>query len=257
MTTRKPPGKNAKPKAKRATKSKPAPTVRMKSAEGIDAETITEEPAKPSSGRPSAYKPEFAVQAFKLCEAGFTDQQLADFFEVAKQTIYNWQVDHPEFLDSIKLGKDSPDDRTERSLYHRANGYEWYEEQTVKLKDIEYDDGRKVKETERVEIVNVLKRLPPDPTSMIFWLKNRRKEEWRDKQDHELTGKDGQRLIPDSASARDIAMSVYAMLTQGRVEDLPASDELREIEASVEDAAEPADEPDVLTFDPESCELVE
>lgn len=36
-----------------------------------------------------------------------------------------------------------------------------------------------------------LKYYPPDTTAAIFWLKNRQKDKWRDKVDHELTGKDG------------------------------------------------------------------
>ncbi|EFB1429709.1 terminase, partial [Escherichia coli] len=35
------------------------------------------------------------------------------------------------------------------------------------------------------------KYYPPDTTAAIFWLKNRQKDKWRDKVDHELTGKDG------------------------------------------------------------------
>jgi hypothetical protein len=38
--------------------------------------------------------------------------------------------------------------------------------------------------------------VPPDVTAQIFWLKNRRRDEWRDKQEHEHTGKDGAALVP-------------------------------------------------------------
>ena len=40
-------------------------------------------------GRPSLYKPEFAEQAFELCLAGATNQDLADTFEVGHSTIDN------------------------------------------------------------------------------------------------------------------------------------------------------------------------
>jgi hypothetical protein len=36
-----------------------------------------------------------------------------------------------------------------------------------------------------------VKELPPDTTAMIFWLKNRKRDQWRDRVDNEHTGKDG------------------------------------------------------------------
>lgn len=49
-------------------------------------------------GRPSAYKPEYAEQARKLCLLGHTDAELASFFEVSEQTINAWKHAHPDFL---------------------------------------------------------------------------------------------------------------------------------------------------------------
>jgi len=155
-------------------------------------------PKKPDGsqavGRPSGFQPEYVQQARKLAEAGFTDEQMANWFEICVKTFYNWTVAHPEFLQAVKVGKDAPDDRTERSLYHRANGYEWTEEVPIKVKEIEYDAGRKVKETERVEVVKVRKQMPPDTAAAIFWLKNRRKEAWRDKQPSDGDGLNEQLL---------------------------------------------------------------
>lgn len=126
-------------------------------------------------GRPTAYKPEFVAQAKKLAKAGFTDMQMADFFEVSRATFYNWTAEHKDFLDAIKMQKEGPDECVTRSLYHRARGYEWTEQQSVKVKG---EDG-----IERVEVVPVRRHVPPDSTAAIFWLKNRRG--WRDRQEVE------------------------------------------------------------------------
>lgn len=164
-------------------------------------------------GRPTDYKPEYTELVRKLGEKGFTDEEIADFIGVSVRTIYRWKVEHEEFCQALKLGKDVPDDRIERSLYHRANGFEWYEEQPFKLKEVKWVDGNKV-ESERVEIVKVLKRVPPDPTSAIFWLKNRRKDEWRDKTDHALTGKDGGPVEVSDVSDVEGARRIAYMLGQ-------------------------------------------
>ena len=78
---------------------------------------------KCKGGRPSSYKPEFVEQARKVCELGATDAELADFFEVTVRTIHRWKHTQPEFAAALKIGKESADDRVERSLYHRACGY--------------------------------------------------------------------------------------------------------------------------------------
>lgn len=136
-----------------------------------------------SAGRPSEFDPAFIEQAAKLCALGATDDEMADFFGIHRSTLYRWKLDHPEFCDAIKSAKDIADERVERSLYQKATGYNYTEEQAVKIKKAQYE--------EEVEIVEVERHAPADTTAAIFWLKNRRKDNWRDKHDHTLTGADG------------------------------------------------------------------
>ena len=126
-------------------------------------------------GRPSKFKPEFVEQAGKLALLGATDKQVADFFSVTEETVNNWKKDYPGFFQSLKAGKDTLDAQVERSLYHRAMGYS---HEAVKI--FQYE-GNPV-------IVPYTERFPPDPTSMIFWLKNRQPKDWRDKQELEHAG---------------------------------------------------------------------
>ncbi|MCV5597561.1 hypothetical protein OFN66_28085, partial [Escherichia coli] len=44
----------------------------------------------------------YAEQARKLCLLGYTDAELADFFEVSESTINKWKLDYPKFSESIK-----------------------------------------------------------------------------------------------------------------------------------------------------------
>lgn len=129
-------------------------------------------------GRPSKFKPEFIAQAEKLCKLGATDIELADFFEVDVRTLHRWKGEHTEFCHSLKAGKQEADDRVERSLFARANGYEHDE---VDIRVI----GQDVIQTP------IRKFYPPDTTAAIFWLKNRRPEDWRDNSKVELTGANG------------------------------------------------------------------
>lgn len=125
-------------------------------------------------GRPSAYKPEFAKQAEKLANLGATDQEIADFFEIEVRTVYRWKHDHSDFCQALRTGKEVADERVERSLFQKAIGYEQDE---VKI-FMPANSPAPVYAPFRAKV-------SPDTTAAIFWLKNRRPDLWRDKQDIE------------------------------------------------------------------------
>lgn len=136
------------------------------------------EPRKPkhAGGRPTAYKGDYVRQAEQLCALGATDFELAAFFGVTVQTVNRWKLAHPEFCSSIKTAKEAADERVERSLYNRATGYTFSSEKVFQFQ------GSIVR-------APVDEHVPPDPTSAIFWLKNRRKDVWRDRHEIEHSGK--------------------------------------------------------------------
>jgi hypothetical protein len=125
-------------------------------------------------GRKEAFRPEFIEQTRKLCELGHTDFEMARFFDVSSRTFSNWQSQHPELLRILKLGKAASDQRVERSLYARANGYS-YEATKIFM-----PAGR-----EKPVYAPFIEHVPPDTTACIFWLKNRDPQHWRDVQNIE------------------------------------------------------------------------
>lgn len=127
------------------------------------------------AGAPTKYKEEYNEQVYKLCLLGATDKDIADFFDVTETTINNWKIDFPVFFESIKRGKQSADSNVADRLYQRACGFEHDSEE---LKIVEG----------KVERHQVRKIYAPDPTSAIFWLKNRQPAKWRDKQEVENSG---------------------------------------------------------------------
>ncbi len=134
------------------------------------------------AGRPTNYKKEYDEQAYKLCLLGATDKEMADFFNVKEQTINNWKKDHPVFFESIKRGKIIADANVAERLYTRATGYE---QKTDKIFQFQ---GEPV-------IVPTIEHIPPDTGAAIFWLKNRKKDQWRDKQDMDLNIKEMPEII--------------------------------------------------------------
>lgn len=164
-------------------------------------ETQETSPNRSKGGRPSKFRPEMVDQSKRLCQLGATDREVADFFEVSESTLNLWKLEHPEFSESLKLGKDAPDSRVEKSLYRRALGYS---HEAVKI----FADPK----TGAEQIVPFTEHYPPDTTAAIFWLKNRKPQEWRDRQ--ELTGPDGKDLIPE-VNETEIARRIAFALAQG------------------------------------------
>lgn len=131
-------------------------------------------------GRPTKFDPKFVQLAERACTLGYTDVELAKLFEVDIRTIDRWKLEHEDFCRALKVGKDVADDRVERSLYMRAVGYD---EEAVKI-------FMPAGASEPV-YAPYTEKIAPDTTAQIFWLKNRRRQAWADRQQHEMTGPDG------------------------------------------------------------------
>lgn len=130
---------------------------------------------KKKTGRKSGYKPEYDKQAAKLCKLGATGLDLADFFDVCEKTIYNWCNEHPAFKKAVSSGKDYADEKVERALYHRAVGYEH--------EDTHFSAFNGV-----VTKTSYMKHIVPEVKAQIFWLKNRKPDEWKDRIENQLSG---------------------------------------------------------------------
>lgn len=104
---------------------------------------------------------------------GLTDEQIAKNIGISKQTFYIWKKEYSDFFDALKKGKEIVDIQVENALLKRALGYE-YEEISEKF-EMGILTERKVTK----------KQVVPDTTAQIFWLKNRKPEEWRDKRNVE------------------------------------------------------------------------
>ena len=109
---------------------------------------------------------------------GLTDEQIAKNMGIAYSTLRDWKKKYPAIQAALKKGKEVVDYEVESALYKRAIGYE-VEEEKIYIQEIE---GRT---TKRKEITK--KHVPGDTTAQIFWLKNRKPKEWRDRQEFDIS----------------------------------------------------------------------
>lgn len=161
---------------------------------------------KPKSGRPTKYQDSYASQTEALCRFGATDEEIADFFGINVATLYRWKHIHPAFCDALKVGKEILDDRVERSLYQRAVGYR------ASATKIFMPAGAKAP-----VYAPYMENVQPDTTAQIFWLKNRRGEEWRDKRELEHAGAGGGPIQTEEITdTRALARKIALMLSGSR-----------------------------------------
>jgi DNA-binding XRE family transcriptional regulator len=124
------------------------------------------------------------IQVEAWCRDGLTDEQIAHNLGISKDTFYRFKKEHNDFSDSLKRGKEVVDIEVENALYKKAIGYTYEEVTREPIRDPDTGEYR-------LEVTKIVKKeVQPDTTAQIFWLKNRKPAEWRDKheQEVEITG---------------------------------------------------------------------
>ena len=113
---------------------------------------------------------------------GLTDEQIAPNMGVNVATLYRYKQSYCEICNALKRGKEVVDIQVENALLKRALGYTYKE--VTREKVFNPETGQ----YELMPTKEVTKEVVPDTTAQIFWLKNRRPEQWRDKRDVSVEG---------------------------------------------------------------------
>lgn len=118
---------------------------------------------------------------YAACRMGATMEELSNLLGVSLSTVWKWRHEHEEFKNSIITGSDEFASRCiEVSLRERAEGYEYDE---IKEEGIIFTT--KTHKGEKIEVPAIKrtvtrKKIAPDPLAIIFWLRNRQPERWKD-----------------------------------------------------------------------------
>lgn len=115
------------------------------------------------------------------CRDGLTMEQIASNLAISKTTFYKYAKEHSELSELLKKGKDVADYKVENELYKKTQGYTVKVKKPIKVKEVIYENGKKKKEIEKIEVVEQEQYYPAELGAQIFWLKNRRPDKWKDK----------------------------------------------------------------------------
>lgn len=124
---------------------------------------------------------------------GLTDKDIAHNMRIGVSTLKEWKNRFDKIREALRIGKDSADRVVENALYKSATGYTITVRKPVRVRTVEYDPvtGRKTREDERWVAVEEEVHVPAQVTAQIFWLKNRKPEQWREKSDLQVAPSNG------------------------------------------------------------------
>lgn len=124
---------------------------------------------------------------------GLTDKDIAKNMRIGLSTIKEWKNKFPQIREALRIGKDAADRVVENALYKSATGYTVTVKRPVKVRQVFYDDetGKKLREVETWVQVEEEIAFPANTTAQIFWLKNRKPVQWRDKTDQQVSFSNG------------------------------------------------------------------
>lgn len=123
---------------------------------------------------------------------GLSDEQIAANMDINISTLYDWKNKHAEISEALKEGKDAVDRQVENALLKSALGYK-------------YDEVTEERRDDMLVVTKVVhKEVQPNTTAQIFWLKNRKRLEWRDRVENAITGADGGAVKVETLTDADV-----------------------------------------------------
>ena len=126
-----------------------------------------------------AYNGSMITRMFELAKIGLTQREVSVALGVPIETLERWLRRKSEFAEAWDAGKDIFDHGVQQTLLQRAMGYEYEEVKQVSGVD---SQGRPYRYT-----TTTVKKVLPEVTAMIFWLKNRHRDTWADVHKQENT----------------------------------------------------------------------
>lgn len=126
---------------------------------------------------------------------GLTDEQIAGNMGINVRTLYNWKRKSIRIFQSLKVNKELADIEVENALRKKALGFRETEQTVSMRKTVEYENGKRVREVTEPVVMESERYYPPDTTAQIFWLKNRKPEQWRDKQEQKVDVTEAVKII--------------------------------------------------------------
>ena len=108
------------------------------------------------------------------CRDGDNEVSICKRLGVAVSTFENYKLEHKELIDALKNGKVDINFKVENALLKKALGHK-----ITEIKTTLDDKGRET-------VTKTVKEVSPDPVAAKYWLANKSKDKWRDRQEIDM-----------------------------------------------------------------------
>lgn len=154
-------------------------------------------------------EPESLALLTAWAREGLDYAQMATNMGISESTFREWRKKYPALSAAVKHGRAHAIAEIENALHKRAAGYTVPVRKAFKVRIVDYDEntGRRLREHE--EIVEAIEEVhvPPDTTAQIFYLTNRKPDEWKRNRAEVIedaeTGETGVVMLPPADSGTE------------------------------------------------------
>jgi hypothetical protein len=126
-------------------------------------------PAHTEYSKLIAKRDNFLEEVTNYCLLGCSDAELGGFFGLSEGLVQHYIEIIPEFATAVANGRDLADARVAVAMHKAATGYD-------------YDAYRVVVKDGHAEVVAVKEHVPPNPQAGKYWLNNRKRKHWKERQ---------------------------------------------------------------------------
>lgn len=145
---------------------------------------------------------------------GLSLEQIAKNMGIADSTLRKWRDQFEQISAAIKKGSAPVDYEVENAMLKSALGYYVTVKKPIKVKTERQKVGEGKIVEEHIEYADEQVYIKPDTTAQIFWLKNRRPDRWRDKQEQIITTVEDLTPLAEMLNAEDTDDSMEAVLEE-------------------------------------------
>lgn len=149
--------------------------------------------------RPTKYNKEIAEKICSLIETDtYTVAEVCRLVKIAPSTYFDWINRYSEFSDNIKKAEAARMAffvaEAKKSLLKKIQGYTVQEKHITTVGSGKFDiNGKEIPKIKEQKTVD--KHFQPDTAAIIFTLCNGEPDTWKNRQNNEVTGKDGKDLF--------------------------------------------------------------
>lgn len=127
----------------------------------------------------------------------YTIAEICSLSGINTDTFYDWKHNKPEFSDALERAFDFRlkffAAEAKKSLLKKIQGYTVQEKRVVMVEGKADGEGKTKPKIKEQTIID--KHFQPDTAAIIFTLTNQEPENWKNRYNNEITGKDGKDLF--------------------------------------------------------------